>query len=233
MNIPRLIHQSWKNAAVPNRIYPDAWRTSWRELQPRWDYKFWTDAHNRELVERTYPQFLNFYDSLDAGIKRADFSRFLYMHRFGGVYVDLDFICLRELTPLLYGASIVVGQLSKDNFHYRIPNAFMASEPGLDFWLALATDAMNAPQEEQGVERLAGPLRLQQGLLKYKPAGLRVLEQHLVYPLDWIHLTNWREGTLFRQNEHDLALRMHTMDLESARKEFPQSFAVTTWSHNW
>ncbi|MEO5915813.1 MAG: glycosyltransferase [Luteolibacter sp.] len=233
MEIPRIIHQSWKNEDIPFEIYPAEWQSSWKTNHPEWSYRLWTDHDNRELVRTEYPDFLDFYDSLDVGIKKADFCRFLYMHRFGGIYVDLDFISLREMTPLLYGASIVVGQLSEDNCYYRIPNAFMASEPGVDFWITVATDAMNAPPEEHGVERHAGPFRLQWALHKHRPQGLRTLDQHLVYPLDWINFTKWQDGVHYNQVNVDLAWNMRQMDLPSIQARFPQSFAVTTWNHNW
>jgi mannosyltransferase OCH1-like enzyme len=233
MSIPAIIHQSWKDAEVPADVYPLSWQQSWKTLHPGWRHVLWTDEDNRRLVETKYAEFLEFYDSLDVGIKRADFSRFLYMHAFGGVYVDLDFICLRELTPLLHGATIVVGGLTEDNPHYKIPNAFMASVAGDDFWLKVARDAMAAPENEQGVERLAGPFRLQWALGKYRPQGLRVLEPHLVYPIDWIHLTHWYEGVFLREDEARLVREMRDMSLAEMQAALPQSFAVTTWTHNW
>jgi len=233
MEIPRIIHQSWKVKEIPAEVYPHGWQESWRRLHPEWEHVLWTDEDNRRLVETRYPEFLEFFEGLDVGIKRADFSRFLYMHAFGGVYVDMDFICLRELTPLLHGAALVVGRLTDDNPHYRIPNAFMASVPGEGFWLKAAGDAMAAPAWEQGVERLAGPFRLQWALEKYRPEGLRVLDPHLVYPIDWIHLTHWHEGVFYREDEVRLARALREMAPEEMGAALPQAFAVTTWNHNW
>lgn len=233
MNIPTIIHQSWKDTDVPADVYPHAWQQSWKDLHPDWQYILWTDDDNRKLVETRYPEFLKFYDEMDVGIKRADFARFLYMHAFGGVYADLDFICLRELTPVLHGATIVVGQLTEDNPHYKIPNAFLASVPGDGFWLTVARDAMAAPDNEQGVERLSGPFRLQWALEKYRPRGLRLLDPHIVYPVDWIHLTHWNDGSYFRENEAVMCRQFREMDLPEIRAALPQAFAVTTWNHNW
>lgn len=233
MEIPSIIHQSWKDDDIPESIYPMAWRQSWKTAHPEWEHMFWNNGDNRALIETKYPQFLDFYDSLDMGIKQADFSRFLYMHAYGGVYVDLDFICLREITPLLFGATIVVGQLSEENPYYRIPNAFMASAPHHDFWLNVAEDAVSAPEHERGVEYLCGPFRLQWALEKYRPRGLRVLEQHLIYPIDWIHLTDWDDGIYYRKDEAQLAGSLRNLTIEHARAAIPQAFAVTTWNHNW
>ena len=46
--------------------------------------RLWTDKDNRNLVESKYAWFLDTYDALPAEIARADASRLLYMHAFGG-----------------------------------------------------------------------------------------------------------------------------------------------------
>ena len=231
--IPKIIHQSWIDKNVPRNAYPTHWQESWTQLHPDWEYLFWTDQDNRNLVRDHYPRYLKQYDSLDLGIKRADFCRFLYMHKYGGLYVDLDFISIRNQSPMLENADLLVGSLSKENPHYRIPNAYLASRPDLPFWLQLADDAMNAPPIEQSVETFAGPFRLQWGLEKYRPAKLRVLPQELVYPFDWIHFTHWNDGIHFRPKEADLAKKLRDLTIDEIRAILPESFAVTTWSHNW
>ncbi len=59
-----------------------------------------------------------------------------YMHRHGGMYADLDMEALRDLTPLLDGATgPVLAALSANwTLRHNIPNAWMASPPGHPFW---------------------------------------------------------------------------------------------------
>jgi mannosyltransferase OCH1-like enzyme len=96
MSIPHIIHQSWKDTSIPYHIYPKAWVETWKEHHPDWWHILWTDEDNRFLVKCQYPDMLAGYDALNPGVRKADFCRFLYMHRYGGVYVDLDFVCLNE-----------------------------------------------------------------------------------------------------------------------------------------
>jgi hypothetical protein len=56
----------------------------YREMHPGWEYRLWTDAENRELVQEHYPWLLDTYDRLPENIMRADTARILYMHQFGG-----------------------------------------------------------------------------------------------------------------------------------------------------
>ena len=51
---------------------------------------------NRELIRVYYPWFLEVYDSFEKNVMRADAARVFYMHKFGGIYMDLDFeVCAR------------------------------------------------------------------------------------------------------------------------------------------
>lgn len=63
--------------------------------------------------------------------------RVFYMHRFGGMYADLDMEALRDLTPLLKDSTEPVLAYLSDTWTLRhnIPNAWMASPPGHPFWL--------------------------------------------------------------------------------------------------
>lgn len=227
--IPTIIHQSWKNENIPHDVYPEAWIESWKEAHPGWTYLFWTDRDNEELVRRWYPQFYDFYMGLDQGIKKADFARFLYMHRFGGVYVDLDFVCLKNLSPLLAGHDIVLGRLSPDNAFYQIANAFLASRPGCEFWLQTAADASNAPPGEQWVEALAGPVRLQWAYQVYRPENCLLCDYELIYPLDFAHFG----GTGYRGDRKRLAQEARGMTPSEMSHVFPNSYCVTFWTHHW
>jgi mannosyltransferase OCH1-like enzyme len=231
--IPGILHQSWKDEQIPYEIYKKSWVESWMNLHRGWQRMFWTDADNLALVRTEYPQFYPAYCELAPGIKQADFARFLYMHRFGGVYVDLDFVCLRPLAPLLADFDIVLGCLSDDNDYYRIPNAFLASSRGNPFWLRLAEDALNAPPSEQQVERHTGPFRLQQGLLAYRPANLVIYSGELIYPIDWIHLIPDATGRYFRPERAELHRRAQNMSPAELAALFPGSYCLTFWTHNW
>jgi hypothetical protein len=231
--IPAIIHQSWKDENVPHDVYLPSWIDSWIRNHPGWRRMFWTDRGNERLVQRRYPQFYDFYMNLTPGIKKADFARLLYMHRFGGVYVDLDFVCLKNLLPILKGYEIVLGRLSPENPYYQIPNAFLASRAGCEFWLRTAEDAMKAPSSEQSVEMHSGPFRLQWAFECYRPPNSMVYGAELIYPLDWIHFTDWDGGRYFRKDLKRLAEQIRGYPPKEIARFFPHAYCLTFWTHNW
>ncbi|KAL7421918.1 hypothetical protein Q5752_003690 [Cryptotrichosporon argae] len=109
--IPRLIHQTWKSDQLPEK-----WREAWvecREGMPDYEYMLWTDETAREFVATHYPSQLQMYDTYTYPIQRADSIRYLILHHFGGVYMDLDIGCRRRLDPLLQGDWEVILPITK------------------------------------------------------------------------------------------------------------------------
>ena len=101
--IPKIIHQTWKTKEVP-----DHWSSShegWIKYHPDYYYVLWTDDMNLELVARWYPDFLEKYQSFPYNIQRVDAVRTFYLHRYGGIYSDLDIEPLKSIDPYLVSTS--------------------------------------------------------------------------------------------------------------------------------
>ena len=80
----RLVHQSWKRTQLPKRMA--AWSRTWRDCFPDWTHVLWTDEDNERFVRDEYAWFLPRYQSFTKHIYRVDAVRYLYLHRFGGIY---------------------------------------------------------------------------------------------------------------------------------------------------
>ena len=94
----------------------------------------WSDTDNRQLVAFYYPEYLDWYDGLSLPIQRADAARIFYIHRYGGVYLDLDFVCLRPLSRALgrHAANTFFVARQRENTSAsfdEIANAFIAAPP--------------------------------------------------------------------------------------------------------
>ena len=81
-------HQSYKTSDPQG--WKEGWenyRRTWLKLHPEsWRFIFWTDSQNDLLASCSgYPNLL----SGRSGIQKADLSRLLYLHTYGGLYVDL------------------------------------------------------------------------------------------------------------------------------------------------
>ena len=95
-SFPRLIHQIWLGPN-PLPVQARAWAAGWRRRHPRWHYQLWTDADaaTLDMVNRVA------FDAAESFAMKADILRYEILLRYGGLYCDLDFECLRPIGPLL------------------------------------------------------------------------------------------------------------------------------------
>lgn len=151
--IPFIIHQMYKNEALP-----EAWAETparWQRMNPGYKYMLWTDQELEELIATHYPWFLPVYRAYPNNIQRSDSSRYFLLHRYGGVYADLDIVATRSIDRLIAGERWRVRGFPRGCVlaasragHRRagheallpltpnigITNAVMASTPGHDFF---------------------------------------------------------------------------------------------------
>jgi len=127
--VPRLVHQTWKNCTVPQRQM--AWWMRCARLSAKWSFHLWTDAANRAFVARNFAEHLAMYDGYNVNIKRVDAIRYFLLYTYGGVYMDLDFACVRSLETLplrdVPGRATLVLQRKSAGDHEAASNAFMAA----------------------------------------------------------------------------------------------------------
>lgn len=225
---PTRIHQTWKTADVPHEVYKAEWLNSWRTHHPMWTYKLWTDDDNRRFIAERYPWFLSVYDGYPAGIYRADAVRYFILYEYGGLYADLDFVCLKPFDSLLKGGGpiAVFGALTEDpTCEHRIPNALMASSPRHPImWRIMTSLAKTAHLKTP--ESATGPVMLTRTLIsllgRWGSMGVRVLPPNAFYPIDW---RAYGTGSA--------KYPRRSQAFASPAEEFPDSYAVTYWTHYW
>ncbi len=220
-SIPKVIHQTWKTREI-EAPFRQAWVDSWQELNPDWDYRLWTDEDLEEFIRTEFPSFLATYLSYDVAIKKVDAARYLILKRLGGVFVDLDFICLRPLEALLEKEFILFGQqFDNPRAPGAICNAFMASAPDHPFWDGIEA-ALTATRNYPILEA-AGPDFLTQRFIAsqmFLEPGMMptILPPFYLYPLVW---DDARKYDLRQQSRQEMA------------DQFPAAFAITLWTGTW
>ena len=102
------------------------------------DYRLWDDETMDTFVEREYPQYYKEYVSFPLTILKIDFCRPLLLHKFGGIYGDLDYLVLHNFRNYLDHSkvNIVESPISfLPSWQETIQNSMMASPPNCKFWL--------------------------------------------------------------------------------------------------
>jgi len=110
---------------------------SWKRHHPGWEFCHWTLADLPPLANH------ELFNACPNTGYRSDILRYELLHRFGGVYVDLDFECLRPLDPLLDGMAGFAGTISprhRDIGVQTVETAILGSVPGSPFFRTLIDD---------------------------------------------------------------------------------------------
>ena len=94
--IPKTIHQIWLGGQLPEKY--KRYTESWLKINSSWDYKLWGDAD----VESLHMKNKKVFDATSNLGMKSDIMRYEILNKFGGVYVDTDFECLKPLDDLSY-----------------------------------------------------------------------------------------------------------------------------------
>jgi mannosyltransferase OCH1-like enzyme len=206
--IPRIIHQTWRDANLPEPFARLA--ETWRAHHPHWQWRLWTDTDNRAFVTERLPDMLALYDNYPHPIQRVDMVRYLILHTHGGLFVDLDFEALRPLDPHL-ASDCVFGAEPAENCAAHgmteiVSNAFMAARPDHPFLRAViaglpeAFGAAQALDRNRAILETTGPFHLTRCVSAYAgPEPVTVLPSQTLYPLgisdiEALRRTGWDEA---------------------------------------
>jgi mannosyltransferase OCH1-like enzyme len=187
--IPKVVHQTARTTSLSPE--EERLRRRAKRLMPGWEMRLWDDTDNLDLMKRHLPQFSAKFTSIQRGVVKADIARCLYMHAFGGFYMDTDYKLLRSISDeLLHNECILPASRDADpvNLGFRIGNAILASEPGHKFWVNFLTDIFANPNLEnlpEGlVEKVTGPEGLTAFYLRHREFHSRIYipNKHFFHP---------------------------------------------------
>ena len=68
-----------------------------KEKNPKSKIIIWDENKLNNLVEKNYPELLNFWNNFPSKFYKIDFGRYLVLKLYGGMYIDLDMKCLSTL----------------------------------------------------------------------------------------------------------------------------------------
>ena len=94
--IPKIIHQIWLGDAIPNDVY-DMMDTI-KNANAGYEYKLWTDTDAEEF-EFTNKQLFKMLRNLG---QKSDVLRYAILLKYGGIYLDTDFIGVKSFDELLH-----------------------------------------------------------------------------------------------------------------------------------
>ena len=105
--IPKIIMQTGKDRNHTDAEI-DAMQT-WADLNPEYEYNYFDDQDCKEfLIANFNKDVVLAFNLLKVGAAKADFFRYCYLYIIGGIYSDLDNLCIKPINEYV--------DLDKDEF---------------------------------------------------------------------------------------------------------------------
>jgi len=147
-----------------------------------WKYVLWSKDAVDALVRTEYPHLWGTYKSYPRWVQRADMARYAILHKYGGLYADLDVMARRSWEPVRALCPELLLARADQFGPFLSPDTLMASagSPFLKHVLErMPAKATSLPRRLLGVGRL-----LQRRSFSYKqmfkPLRLALAMRHLL-----------------------------------------------------
>jgi inositol phosphorylceramide mannosyltransferase catalytic subunit len=144
----KIIHQIWFDFKNPRNVddsknpIPEKYqklRDTWIVNNPDWMHVVWNDVMGDWLVYKHYRIFWEIYSRYPYPVQRVDTVRLCLLHRYGGLYADMDMQCLKSINPVIDSMTHDIGIVKHTKLFivfniFNVSNFLMYSKPGKDFW---------------------------------------------------------------------------------------------------
>jgi len=201
--IPRVFHRIWVGPAMPTLF--ETFGEGWQRLHPDWKMCLWTEAELPPLVnQRLYDAASDICPGFE-GQFRSDLARFEILHRYGGVYIDTDFECLKPIDALLEDVDAFCAWEIQDEV---ANNAIMGCVPGHPLLFDLVAGLPDR------VSRLAGSRPAKMTGPHYLTSVLRRHPDVKVFPEEWFY-----------------PVRCHQLDRLGHYDQYPDASCLHWWGN--
>jgi len=187
-SIPLIIHQIWWQGYenLPKEYLK--YRNSWILKHPNWKLIFWDKKKIEKFVLNINKDLYKILNKLPYLIQKIDFSKYIILYYYGGVYVDMDTICQQKLDNLLvkYKYGLILSKIDIYDNYKLINNGIIISEKYHDFFLYLyyeiAKNLKKKIYENKDIYILnsTGPIVFSKAVLNYllnsKKRNIRILD---------------------------------------------------------
>jgi len=89
---------------------------------PKWKHILWDDKKLDKFVEKYYPQYLKYWNAFPHPFYKIDYSRYLLLEKYGGIYIDLDEKNIHPFDLKITNSNIITGSWFDKNGVEHINN---------------------------------------------------------------------------------------------------------------
>jgi FkbM family methyltransferase len=124
--IPYNLFQTFKTKDISPAL--QAFMDTWKEQNPEYTYKFYDDDMCDKFMKEFDVRTWKAYRQIIPSAFKADLWRYCVLYKYGGVYADIDTVCVGKIDEFLSDTTeFVTPVIEHDNLLF---NTFIAAAPG-------------------------------------------------------------------------------------------------------
>jgi mannosyltransferase OCH1-like enzyme len=135
MTIPQIIHQTYKNHNLPETY--KMCQTEIKRLHPDFEYRFYTDKDMDRLMKTEFSEYYDKFNELPRIIMKIDMFRYFLMYKYGGLYIDMDYLMFKPFDLLNKKVVIPCNRENENGEPICLGNCIFASQPNHPYWKSL------------------------------------------------------------------------------------------------
>lgn len=168
--IPKIIWQTYKDPYddLPDYIKDTA--KTWQELNPEYEYRYMDDKEAESFVLEEFGQeWYDLFINVPIGVMKGDIWRYMIIYKYGGVYADLDCLCILPInTWIKDDYSLIVCPENETDF-CQWNFAAKPGNPIIENVLRLVKEALSNPDytNPNFVHAMTGPSIWTKGIVEY------------------------------------------------------------------
>jgi len=211
--IPKIIHIVWLNGKIEDKSVPQELKKyiiTWIDKHPDWQCKLWTDA---DVAKMTLDNQDLYDNATNFGIK-SDILKYELVYRYGGVYADTDFECLRPLDHLHHCYDFYVGIQPLDTQYLQLGAALFAAKPGHPILKHVIDTMKESYYTHKGAPAKTGPIHFTRAFFDIAEKIEGTVD--IAFPASYFYPLGGQEKTVDRKRWEDIG-----------------AFAVHWWGMTW
>jgi len=175
LEFPKIIHFIWfdfknelnKNPIIPNKYLETIENT--KKINQDYKIKIWNGFDCDQLIKKFFPDKYQIYNNFKYPIQRCDYIRFVILYIYGGIYSDMDRICVKSYNNIIDNYAdqdVILGSITSFKI---LNNDIIISKPMDNFILKCIKNVKmyNIYFEFIYVMMVVGPLYLEKIYLTY------------------------------------------------------------------
>ena len=218
-NIPKIIHQIWLGGEIPKNVLSLAEKI--KDLNSDWEFKFWTD-HNLVFIENEY--FLKIKSIKNFGVQ-SDIIRYLILDKFGGIYLDCDFLPIKKFQDLLSDTCFLAGICNPDeNNKPVIANGLIGSIPNhpllqsINFKIKNKINKLLDLENQTDIFLNTGPTFFTNEILEFIKGNSK--EKIVIFPSSYFYPINYRKRYIINSKMIE-------------KHKFKETYLIHLWDTSW